>query len=101
MQVTFPEPNSTKAAIHGIKHFMCLVLQYNPHAPVVPGNPGLFVSSVPTVGRTWDEVERVVVRGRDSTPALWQYMGQYRMYPSESLTTAEYMSQPLVVGAQP
>lgn len=101
MQATYPEPNSAKAAIHGIKHFLCLVLQYNPHAPVCPGNPGMSMSSESTIGRSWDGVQRVVVRVRDSTPALWQYMGQYRVYSSESLTTTEYMSQPLVVRAQP
>ena len=100
MQATQPEPNQGKAAIHGIKHFLCLLLPYNPHAPVVPGNPGLTMSSHSTMGRSWDDVQRVVVRVRDSAPALWQYMGQYRMYPSESLTPAEYMSQPLMVRVQ-
>lgn len=95
-QATFSDINAVKAAVHGIKRFACLVLEYNPHAPVVPGNPGLFFSNSVAIGR-WDEVERVIVRIRNTTPALWQYMGEYRMYPSESLTPEEYKSQPLMV----
>ncbi|KAI0734961.1 hypothetical protein C8Q72DRAFT_805779 [Fomitopsis betulina] len=76
---------------------MCLVLEYNPHAPVIPGNPGLFFSSGYAFGDTSADTERTIVRVRSTTPALWQYMGEYRMHPSESLTIAEYMAQPLVV----
>ena len=96
-QETFPVPKPMKVAITGVRSFMCLVLKYNLHAPVVPGNPGLFCGSEATTGWSWDTVERVIVRVRNTTPALWQYMGEYRLYPSESLTPAEYISQPLMV----
>ena len=76
-QETFPVLKPMKAAITGVRSFMCLVLEYNPHAPVVPGNPGLFFGSEAATGWSWDTVERVIMRVRSTTPALWQYMGEY------------------------
>ncbi|KZT74557.1 hypothetical protein DAEQUDRAFT_807663 [Daedalea quercina L-15889] len=96
---TFPRPKPEKLHFHGLDDFLCLVLDYNPHAPVVPGNPGLFNKSMRAsdIGLDSKPSSRVIVRVRSGPPALWQYMGQYRMYASESLTPEEYKSQSLGV----
>lgn len=84
---TFPSPSDEKVAIHGLDDFMFITLDLHPHAPLNPGDPGLFLNMVPADG-TWGnarQVVRVFVRLRDTPKALWQYSENYRMYPSESL----------------
>ncbi|OSX60588.1 hypothetical protein POSPLADRAFT_1066785 [Postia placenta MAD-698-R-SB12] len=82
---TFPSPSDEKVAIHGLNDFMFITLDLHPHAPLNPGDPGLFLNMVPADG-TWGnarQVVRVFVRLRDTPKALWQYSGNYRMYPSD------------------
>ncbi|KAH9913061.1 uncharacterized protein B0H18DRAFT_825355, partial [Fomitopsis serialis] len=95
---TFPHPAPQKAQVHLLSDFMCLVLELNPHAPVNPGDPGLFFGTRRADGEGDFErsIFRVFVRVQDK-PALWGYMGQYRMYVSESLTSDEFALQPLAV----
>ncbi|KZT74567.1 hypothetical protein DAEQUDRAFT_720749 [Daedalea quercina L-15889] len=95
---TFLHPESLKVQFTGVDDFMCLRLDYNPHAPVNPGDPGLLFTyrSADRFAKYAARVNRVFVRTKAS-PALWQYMGQYRLYTSESLTKDEFASQPPVV----
>ncbi|KAF9817669.1 hypothetical protein IEO21_03325 [Rhodonia placenta] len=100
---TFPSPSDEKVAIHGLNDFMFITLDLHPHAPLNPGDPGLFLNMVPADG-TWGnarQVVRVFVRLRDTPKALWQYSGNYRMYPSESLTREEFARQPPLVSLFP
>jgi len=95
---TFPRPIRLKVQFHGLDDFMCLRLDYNPHAPVNPGDPGLLFTyrSADRLGKCAAGLNRVFVRIQAS-PALWQYMGQYRLYQSEPLTKAEFSSQSSMV----
>ncbi|KAH9911763.1 uncharacterized protein B0H18DRAFT_943959 [Fomitopsis serialis] len=98
---SFPHPAPEKTQVHLLDDFMCLLLEFNPHAPVNPGDPGLFFGEKPAdnEGGFTRRVHRVFVRVRDK-PALWSYMGQYRMYVSESLRTDEFARQPLAVSTK-
>ncbi|KAH9912707.1 uncharacterized protein B0H18DRAFT_1126883 [Fomitopsis serialis] len=95
---TFPRPEQLKVQFHGLADFMCLRLDYNPHAPVNPGDPGLLFTyrSADRLRNCAGGVNRVFVRIQAS-PALWQYMGQYRLYQSEPLTKGEFASQSSMV----
>ncbi|KAH9843677.1 uncharacterized protein C8Q71DRAFT_852202 [Rhodofomes roseus] len=95
---TFPRPDPKKRLVHKVDDFMCVVLDLNPHAPINPGDPGLFFSDAPAddLGSFTRTSYRVCVRVQEK-PALWRYMGQYRMIVSESLTTDEFAMQPVAV----
>ena len=95
---TSPHPEPARVRVHGLDDFMCLRLDYNPHAPVNPGDPGLLFTyrSTDKFAKYAARVNRLFVRTQAS-PALWQYMGQYRMYASEPLTSDEFAGQPLLV----
>lgn len=95
---TFPHPEPARVRVHGLDDFMCLRLDYNPHAPVNSGDPGLLFTyrSTDNFAKYAARVNRLFVRTQAS-PALWQYMGQYRMYTSEPLTKDEFARQPPLV----
>ncbi|TFY56077.1 hypothetical protein EVJ58_g7860 [Rhodofomes roseus] len=95
---TFPRPERRKVHFHKLDDFMCLRLDYNPHAPVNPGDPGLLFTyrSADRLRKYATGLNRLFVRTQAS-PALWQYMGQYRLYQSECLTKDEFISQSPVV----
>lgn len=95
---TFPHPEPARMRIHGLDDFMCLRLDYNPHAPMNPGDPGLLFTyrSTNKFAKYAARVNWLFVRTQAS-PALWHYMGQYRMYASELLTQGEFASQPPLV----
>ncbi|KAF9530952.1 hypothetical protein CPB83DRAFT_146625 [Crepidotus variabilis] len=89
-QMTFPHPRSEKIAEHGYDDFMCLPLDYQPFAPQVPGKPGLFLSTAK--GDDIEEPKRVFTR--DPSRALRQYMGQYEVKATDSLSREEWLAQP-------
>ena len=88
--VTFPVVESAKAKVHGINHFGFPSLDFNPHAPKNPGDPGLsFESERATKWRRGNL--RIFVR---LDVSKWLYCGTYQFIPSESLTAAEFCDQP-------
>lgn len=88
-QETFPKVGKDFLARHGLNDFMYPSLDYNPAAPQIPGAPGLFVATSGH-GWEWPEVQRVITR---IAPNHWQYVGQYKLSPTESLTTREWREQ--------
>jgi hypothetical protein len=88
MQATFPSISAAKLAQHGMNDFMYLHLKYHPYAPQRPGGSGLWFDPE-WYGAPWDGVYRVFTRDWDR--AMWQYMGQYEVKSTASLTLAEWL----------
>ncbi|KAG5639143.1 hypothetical protein H0H81_006402 [Sphagnurus paluster] len=93
-QETYPNIAPKNQALHNFRDFMYLHMDYNSHAPQVPGAPGLYFDTsngLPAgpIPGTW----RVLTRITSTTPVLWQYQGQYVMAPAPSLTKEEWASQ--------
>ncbi|KAK0448108.1 hypothetical protein EV421DRAFT_1706184 [Armillaria borealis] len=92
-QETFPNIAQKFLDVHHTNDFMYLNLNMNPHAPQMPGAPGLFFSSRSNVGSAeWyrSGTQRVFSR-IDSKK--WQYMGQYEMERAAPLTVEEWGRQ--------
>ncbi|KAJ7576711.1 hypothetical protein C8J56DRAFT_799872 [Mycena floridula] len=91
-QRTFPNINDEMLKKHGFKtqDFMYPSLLYNPHAPVVPGHPGLFFGIGVAEDGDYPDRMRVITRLRSSQ---WQYVGQYEMRASKSLSRKEWLKQ--------
>ncbi|KAK0448084.1 hypothetical protein EV421DRAFT_2033136 [Armillaria borealis] len=92
-QETFPRVAQKFLDVHHMDDFMYLNLNMNPHAPQVPGAPGLFFEAddmVEPVDELGSKIKRVFSR-IDS--AQWEYMGQYKMEPVASLTMDEWNEQ--------
>lgn len=90
-QATSPNISKKFLEKHGLNDWLYLSLDYHPHAPQVPGAPGLFFS-VGDPG-VWEGESRVFTRITQN-PALWQYMGQYELTSAPSLTKEEWHEQP-------
>ncbi|KAK0227035.1 hypothetical protein EDD85DRAFT_890796 [Armillaria nabsnona] len=88
-QDTFPRVAQSFLREHHMDDFMYLNLAMNPHAPQVPGAPGLFFDADEPVDE-FSKTRRVFSRIRS---AQWEYMGQYKMEPVASLTTEEWNQQ--------
>lgn len=93
---TFPRPAKEKFKFTGINDLMCLSLDWNPHAPLNPGDPGLYFIECAASG-AWPEIQRVFVKTCTKPKALWKHMGYYRMTPSESLSCEEFSRQPNII----
>ncbi|KAK0492801.1 hypothetical protein EDD18DRAFT_1079208 [Armillaria luteobubalina] len=96
-QETFPTIAQKFLDIHHMDDFMYLNLNMNPHAPQMPGAPGLFFSSLSDEGDAeWSRsgIHRVF-SWIDS--GKWQYMGQYTMERAAPLTMEEWSRQHYVV----
>jgi len=93
-QETLPSISAKRVAIHGINDFMFPNLDFNPHAPEVPGAPGLFFEAQGCPADDWPKVQRVITR-IDS--GRWLYIGQYQMTPNPSLTKEEWVEQSILV----
>ncbi|TDL18402.1 hypothetical protein BD410DRAFT_753288 [Rickenella mellea] len=88
MQATFARPSRSFVEQHGIEQFMCLIKEFNPHAPTLPGAPGLFFGDGEYLEWPQDS-ERVFTR---TGPAEWLYQGDYELVRCDSLTPGEYCS---------
>ncbi|KAG5639135.1 hypothetical protein H0H81_006394 [Sphagnurus paluster] len=76
---------------HGLDDFMYPNLDLNPHAPEVPGYPGLFFGcNGPDVQDKRPQVYRLITR---LASAVWQYQGQYLLASAPPLTKAEWAYQ--------
>ncbi len=69
---------------------MYLNLCYNPHAPQVPGAPGLYYGWAGDPTMTF----RLICRTESNE---WTYVGEYKMGPCAPLTVEEWNSQDRVV----
>ncbi|KAG5351748.1 hypothetical protein C0989_005045 [Termitomyces sp. Mn162] len=98
MRATFPIIRRDMIAATGLDDFMYINLRYNPHAPEMPGAPGLWY----TVGQgrriarahPWTKEQRVMSR---LVTGIWQYQGQYALIPADSLTKEEWGAQDIKV----
>ncbi|KAK0448079.1 hypothetical protein EV421DRAFT_1706116, partial [Armillaria borealis] len=88
-QETFPQVAQKFLREHHMDDFMYLNLNMNPHAPQVPGAPGLFFDADVPVDAL-SKIRRVFSRINSKQ---WEYMGQYKMEPVASLTTDEWKQQ--------
>ncbi|KAK0483233.1 hypothetical protein IW261DRAFT_1332468, partial [Armillaria novae-zelandiae] len=89
-QSTFPSIGQRFIDLHGDIDYMYLNLDYNPHAPQVPGAPGLFYG---WEGDGTEMFRLIVCVGRRE----WTYMGEYKTGPYAPLTVDEWNSQDRVV----
>lgn len=89
-QSTFPTIGKKYIDLHGVIDYMYLNLCYNPHAPQVPGAPGLYYgwSGDPTM------TFRLICRTESNE---WTYVGEYKMGPCAPLSVEEWNSQNRVV----
>jgi hypothetical protein len=90
MQQAFPKIGAEKLIKHGMAHFMYLSPEYHPYAPQIPGGGGLWFDPDPE----WcedplDQIQRVFTK--DGVDPMWQYMGQYEIKATASLTRAEWL----------
>lgn len=84
----FPKISDKNLARHGLDNFMFIKLDYNPNAPLNPGESGFFFGEVSQV---WKRGKvRLFVR-IDS--GEWRYMGWYDPKPTPPLTTEEWKNQ--------
>ena len=86
--MTFPVIAPKKLREHGIDNWAFLSTEMNPHAPTLPGAPGLFFR--PYVDRPPPADKRLFVRLRHNR---WLYCGTYRFTTARSLTSGEWMEQ--------
>jgi hypothetical protein len=89
-QEPFPSIGQFFLDKHGLDDFMYPNLEYNPHAPEVPGAPGLFFEAIGGPAYNWPQEQRVISRIKQGE---WQYQGQYVLAPAKSLTKEEWGSQ--------
>lgn len=97
-QKAFPIISEKKLQEHGLNDFMYLTLDHHPHAPQVPGAPGLYFSCGWTDYEVYEPtIRRYFIRLCEQPKALWQYQwqyqGQYTFVESTPLTTEEWASQ--------
>jgi len=91
-QQTFPVISNENFLRHGLRNFMYLNLDYDPHAPQIPGAPGLFFECESYV-KQW-ELQRVITR---LLPGEWNPEGLYKISPAPSLTKEEWQAQAATV----
>ncbi|KAI5118550.1 hypothetical protein M0805_002930, partial [Coniferiporia weirii] len=90
-QGTFPKiTNGKYTSLHAYKRFMCPILEYNPHAPQIPGAPGLYFALHDA--NLWPNREELVI-SRYATNK-WNVMGRYEIKPSKPLTGEEFRRMP-------
>lgn len=94
-QETLPKISEKKLAVHGLNDFMYLNLDFNPHAPQVPGAPGLYfdIDSDPYVLPAEDDWPKIMRLFSRIQPKIWIYCGHYKMNRVHSLTKEEWASQ--------
>ncbi|KAL6304138.1 hypothetical protein BKA93DRAFT_733802 [Sparassis latifolia] len=92
-QDTFPHISQKNVERHGYNHFMCLNLLYNPHAPQLPGYPGLYFETSPAIEPWTSEHARVQMVFVRLQSKMWFYVGNYKMTAAPSLTEAQWLEQ--------
>ena len=75
------------------RYFLGLKLDWNPHAPQVPGAPGLFFGGG-NDNWTLGAIDTVLVC---LEPGHWLYVGEYQMEMTNSLSIEEWKSQSTAV----
>ncbi|CAL1694781.1 unnamed protein product [Somion occarium] len=88
---TFPKIDAERVNSHGIDNFAFLNLDFNPHAPMLPGAPGLCFVSRRAGFRKWDSYLRLFIPFKGDHK--WCYMGNYMFLPGPSLSIEEYAMQ--------
>ncbi|THU82992.1 hypothetical protein K435DRAFT_690410 [Dendrothele bispora CBS 962.96] len=90
----FPTISEEKFRQHGYNDFMYLSMKYHPHAPQVPGAPGLFFQPGTASQRNTDDSElnenkiyRVFTR---LSSGIWLKVGLYEFGTSEPLSVEEW-----------
>ncbi|THU89166.1 hypothetical protein K435DRAFT_560385, partial [Dendrothele bispora CBS 962.96] len=84
-----PTISKEKLRRHGYNDFMYLNMRYHPHAPQVPGAPGLYFR--PGKGRPRDWTENRVYRAFTRlSSGIWLKMGLYVLGFSEPLSIEEW-----------
>lgn len=84
---------NTKKFKHGMNDFTYMTYEFNPHAPQMPGAPGLNFGM--WEGETGLRKRRRVIM-RTNQPR-WLHMGFYDSYPSTPLTKHEWSARPVAV----
>ncbi|THU78144.1 hypothetical protein K435DRAFT_845899 [Dendrothele bispora CBS 962.96] len=92
----FPNISQERVEKHGYNDFMYLNLNLNPHAPQVPGAPGLYFNATarPLIADddeddkvdNWPDLQRVYVRLEGG---VWLKVGIYKMTRSKPLSKEE------------
>ncbi|KAG6910180.1 hypothetical protein DXG01_012629 [Tephrocybe rancida] len=91
--------SSKRVAVHGLNNFMFPTFGYNPDVPQVPGAPGLWytIAQGENIARAHPsfkaEEQRVITRLSTDDGGIWQYQGQYKLAPTDSLTKDEWAVQ--------
>ncbi|KAH0586955.1 hypothetical protein H2248_005785 [Termitomyces sp. 'cryptogamus'] len=88
------EETQKKLNNHKYPAFLYLTLDLNCHAPEMPGSPGLyFDAGCGGVAYPINGIHRLITRiARTPRGPVWQYQGQYKLSPSNPLTTQEWAS---------
>ncbi|KAJ7755165.1 hypothetical protein B0H16DRAFT_730995 [Mycena metata] len=97
-QSTCPTITKKSYRTTGYRYFMYPSLVQNPDAPMIPGAPGLFLDAAgwpaSECDKDWaSEAYNMKVLTRLGAHDFL-YMGEYAIRPSDSLTRAEWLSQP-------
>lgn len=92
--MTFPIISKKKLEEHGLDDWGFPSLEFNPHAPQVPGAPGLLYEPEGTVAEDRSFRKRVFTR---LDKEKWIYVGMYMFAAAESLTLQEFAEQPAKV----
>ncbi|KAF9530953.1 hypothetical protein CPB83DRAFT_146627 [Crepidotus variabilis] len=97
MQATCPTIGEKNRRRHNYDNFTYLHPAYHPHAPLLPGRPGLFFCC--SGGGDWPGLQRVFVRDPDPKLTIWTYLGQYDIKSCPSLTKEEWKSLTIQIRA--
>ena len=91
---TFPKISEERVNVHGVDNLCFPNREYNPNAPVVPGDPGLFFTSRPNAfgSKSWTSRVFIPWKTEDSSQP-WGYMGDYEFIPAQPLTAVDFISQ--------
>lgn len=84
---TFPKIGSAKLAEHQLNDWAFPSVEFNPHAPQIPGAPGLFYQESDHERQELIRRKRVIVR---LDVSKWLYVGTYDFIPAARLTAEEY-----------
>lgn len=98
-QEAFPKIGAVNLARHNKEHWMLFSPLLHPHAPQLPGEPGVWYRSNPFAPdyQLQEKVHHTFVRIESGK---WRYLGGYRCYVAEPLTQIEWLFQSKEVCSQ-